>query len=136
MVQRRPFPLLAERPASLEGVILAFHWDLERLHALSLPEREVPTSTLDWHLSLPFWAAGAPVLGVPRRCGIRAECTSGAVGADLRYPLDAYVGAEGRLILLDGVHRLLKARVEGRSTLRVRVLEADAFDAIAVPVQE
>lgn len=141
MVQRRPFPLLAERPASLDGVILDFHWDLERLHALSLPEREVSTSTLEWHLHLPFWAAGgrpfqvspADVASEP---SAHPEQWTRTLAADLRYPLDAYVGAEGRLIILDGVHRLLKALVEGRSTLRVRVLEADSFGAIAVPVQE
>jgi hypothetical protein len=31
---------------------------------------------------------------------------------------------------------LLKAKVEGHSTVRVRVLETDAFDAIAVPAPE
>lgn len=141
MVQRRPFPLLVERPASLDGVILDFHWDLERLHALSLPEREVSTSTLEWHLHLPFWAAGgrpfqvspADVASEP---SAHPEQWTRTLAADLRYPLDAYVEAEGRLIILDGVHRLLKALVEGRSTLRVRMLEADSFGAIAVPVQE
>lgn len=141
MVQRRPFPLLAERPASLDGVILDFHWDLDRLHALSLPEREVSISTLEWHLHLPFWAAGgrpfqvspADVASEP---GVHPEQWARTLAADLRYPLDTYVGSEGRLIVLDGVHRLLKALVEGRSTLRVRVLEADSFDAIAVPIQE
>ncbi|MGP5307090.1 hypothetical protein [Brachybacterium alimentarium] len=122
-------------------MILDFHWDLERLHALSLPEREVSTSTLEWHLHLPFWAAGgrpfqvspADVASEP---SAHPEQWTRTLAADLRYPLDAYVGAEGRLIILDGVHRLLKALVEGRSTLRVRVLEADSFGAIAVPVQE
>lgn len=136
-MQRRPFPLLAERPQVLEGVILDFHWDLERLHALSLPERDVATSTLEWHLALPFWAAGgrpfqvspAEVAADP---GEHPEQWSRAMAADLRYPIDAYFGDDGRLTILDGVHRLLKAVVEGRSTLRVRLLDADAFDAIAV----
>src|SRR5690625_2836185 len=104
MVQRRPFPLLAERPASLDGVILDFHWDLERLHALSLPEREVSTSTLEWHLHLPFWAAGgrpfqvspADVASEP---SAHPEQWTRTLAADLRYPLDAYVEAEGRLII-------------------------------------
>ncbi|WP_114854707.1 hypothetical protein [Brachybacterium sp. YJGR34] len=141
MVQRRPFPLLAERPASLDGVILDSHWDLDRLHALSLPEREVSISTLEWHLYLPFWAAGgrpfqvspAEVASEP---SVHPEQWARTLAADLRYPLDTYVGAERRLIILDGVHRLLKALVEGRSTLRLRVQKADSFDAVAVPVQE
>lgn len=138
MVQRRPFPLIAERPAALEGVILDFHWDLERLHALSLPERDVPTSALEWHLTLPFWAVGrrpfqvspAEVAAAPDE---HPEQWRRTLAADLRHPIDAYVADDGRLTILDGVHRLLRAVVEGRSTLRVRVLDADAFEAIAVP---
>lgn len=106
MVQRRPFPLLAERPTSLDGVILDFHWDLERLHALSLPEREVSISTLEWHLSLPFWTAGghpfqvspADVASEP---SAHPEQWARTLVADLRYPLDAYVGAGGRLFILE-----------------------------------
>jgi hypothetical protein len=141
MVQRRPFPLLAERPASLDGVILDFHWDLGRLHALSLPEREVSTSMLEWHLYLPLWAAGGRPFqvspaDVESEPSAHSEQWTRTLAADLRHPLDTYVGVEGRLIILDGVHRLLKAKIVGRSTLRVRVLEADSFDAIAVPAEE
>lgn len=141
MVHRRPFPLLAERPAALEGVILDFHWDLERLHALSLPEQDVSTADLKWHLELPLWAAG----GVPFQVS-PAEVAAGpskhaeqwrrTMAADLGYPLDAYLAAAGRLTILDGVHRLLRAVMEGRTTLRVRVLHPKAFDDIAVPAEK
>jgi len=138
MVHRRPFPLLAERPAALEGVVLDFHWDLERLHSLSLPEQDVPTADLKWHLELPFWAAG----GIPFQVSpadVAAEPSKHAdqwrrtITADLACPLDTYVAVSGRFIILDGIHRLLKAVMEGRATLRVRVLHPEAFDDIAVP---
>ncbi|MGO1978744.1 hypothetical protein [Brachybacterium tyrofermentans] len=138
MVQRKPFPLLAERPVALEGVILDFHWDPERLYALSIPVREVSVSALAWHLALPFWSAeGRPFQISPAEVAAEPsahpEQWRRTLAADLRYPLDAYGGAEDQLTILDGVHRLLKAVVEGRSTLRVRVLEVGDFDAIAVP---
>lgn len=141
MVQRRPFPLLAQRPAVLDGVILDFHWDPQRLHSLCLPERDVPTSTLEWHLTLPFWAAdGKPFQVSPADVaaapGEHPEQWNRTMAADLRYPLDAYVGSGSRLIILDGVHRLLKAVQEGRQTLRMRVLTAESFDAIVVPASE
>lgn len=137
MARLLPFPLLAERPSALEGVILDFHWDLERLHALALPEREVPTSTLRWHLELPFWAAGglpfqvspAEVAADPEKHPHQWKRT---LDADLTYALDTYVGEKGDLIILDGVHRLLKADVEGPPTVRVRAMEPDQFSAIAV----
>lgn len=137
MAQRLPFPLLAERPPVLEGVILDFHWDLDRLHALPLPEREVSTATLKWHLELPFWAAaGRPFQVSPAEVaaepGKHPHQWKRTMDADLRYPLDTYGGGADRLIILDGVHRLLKAVIEGHRTVRVRVLESEAFDSIAV----
>lgn len=140
MTARQPFPLLADRPVVLEGIILDFHWDLERLHGLSLPVREVPASALRWHLGLPFWAAeGRPFRVSPAEVAAEPsahpEQWRRTMVADLRYPLEAYAGPEDGLTILDGVHRLLKAVIEGHSTLQVRVLEVDAFDAIAVPPQ-
>lgn len=140
MVQRKPFPLLAERPAVLEGIILDFQWDLERLHGLPLPVREVPVSALRWHLGLPLWAAdGRPFRVSPAEVAAEPsahpEQWGRTMAADLRYPLDAYAGPEDGLTILDGVHRLLKAVIEGHSALRVRVLEVGDFDAIAVPAQ-
>lgn len=137
MAQRLPFPLLAERPSTLEGIILDFHWDLDRLHALPLPEREASIATLRWHLELPFWTAGglpfqvspAEVAAEPAKHPHQWKRT---MDADLRYPLDTYVGTAGRLTILDGVHRLLKATIEGHPTVRVRVLSPDALNAIAV----
>lgn len=137
MAQRLPFPLLAERPMELEGVILDFHWDLDRLHALPLPGLQVPTATLRWHLELPFWAAGgrpfqvspAEVAAEPSKHPYQWKRT---MDADLRYPLDTYSDGADRLIILDGIHRLLKAVTGGHRTVRVRVLDPEAFDSIAV----
>ncbi|WP_344356288.1 hypothetical protein [Brachybacterium phenoliresistens] len=138
MVDRLPFPLLAERPAELEGIILDFHWDLQRLHGLHLPSWEVRTATLRWHLELPFWPSGSrpfqvTPLEVAADPGTHAEQWRRTMAADLRHPLDAYVGAGDRLIILDGVHRLLRAEVECHPVLRVRVIDESRFDEIAVP---
>lgn len=136
-MSRAPFPLLDQLPAALRGVILDFHWDTDRLHEISLPTRVVPIAEVDWHLTLPFWAVdGVPFQVSPaevaadrvthRRQWERTEA------ADLRFPLDGYRRADGRLVILDGIHRLLKATVTGRPEVEVRVLGEQQFDAIAV----
>jgi ParB-like chromosome segregation protein Spo0J len=54
------------------------------------------------------------------------------MAADLLYPLDAVRRTDGRITILDGVHRLLKARLGGLQSVRVRILEWKDLDAIAV----
>ncbi|MFC0672715.1 hypothetical protein [Brachybacterium hainanense] len=135
---RVPFPLLAQVPRELRGVILDFRWDLARLHALDLPAREVATEELAWHLPLPFWAAdGAPFqvspMQVMRDPARYADQWRRTLDADLDIPLDCRIGQGGRLTILDGVHRLLKATASGRRTVEVRVLSDADLDRIAVP---
>jgi hypothetical protein len=54
------------------------------------------------------------------------------MAADLRHPLDAVRQPGGRLTILDGVHRLLRAHLGGLQSVRVRVLEWTELDRIAV----
>jgi hypothetical protein len=132
---RRPFPL--EVPAALTAYILDFHWSVDLLHALHLPVVELPMSALTDHLDLPFWAyEGRPfqitpheVAADPVRYRDQYERT---LAADLCHPLDVVRRPDGRLTILDGVHRLLRAEVEGRTVVGVRVLAWDELDLIAV----
>lgn len=138
MTSRVPFPLLEQVPTPLRDVILDFHWDVERLHALDLPTRQVAMATLAWHLDLPFWSANAiPFQVSPNEVaanptGHRQQWLR-THAADLRHPVDAYLRSDGWIVILDGIHRLLKAYLKGRSHMAVRVLEPDQFDSIAVP---
>ena len=134
---RIPFPLLAELPDALRDVILDFHWDLDRLHALQLPERELSLEELRWLLELPFWAVdGRPFRVTPASVAANPESHRDqwlrTMASDLRFPLDCYLGPGGRVTVLDGVHRLLKASVLGCRTVRVRIVSEADFDAIAV----
>ncbi|TCO48398.1 hypothetical protein EV646_104216 [Kribbella antiqua] len=134
---RVPFPLLAVVPAELRGIILDFHWDTELLHGLELPVSRVDVAELEWHLELPFWAhAERPFqvspLQVTARPEVYPEQYARTMAADLRYPLDAVRRPDGRVTILDGVHRLLRAWMSRQAVVRVRVLEWDELDAIAV----
>ncbi|WP_433163965.1 ParB N-terminal domain-containing protein [Kribbella sp. CA-247076] len=134
---RRPFPLLAELPPELRDVILDFHWDQQLLWALDLPTIERPIAELTWHLGLPFWACGGQPfqvtpLEVATDPGRFAEQYARTMATDLRYPLDVVRRPEGQLTILDGVHRLLRAYLASMESVRVRVLEWEELDSIAV----
>ncbi|NIK55974.1 ParB N-terminal domain-containing protein [Kribbella shirazensis] len=132
---RRPFPLAV--PAELRAYILDFHWDLDLLHTLDLPTTELPLAQLAHHLDLPFWAYdGQPFQLTPHQVAADPvtyrEQYERTLAADLRHPVDVVRRPDGRITILDGVHRLLRAELEGRAVLAVRVLAWDELDRIAV----
>jgi hypothetical protein len=89
---------------------------VERLWKLaeSLPVREVPIDSLD--IDKPVWFHGQcpPLTEV-------VEHFEKVLSADLDYPL--IVSAAGKV--MDGFHRLVKARLEGRRTIRIVRFEVD-----------
>jgi hypothetical protein len=124
----RPFPLRDQLPDVLRGVILDVHWDMGKLHALpGLPEMEIPVKELVWHLGLPFWAVNEvpfqvcpqDVLDAPDRYRDQWART---LATDLSFPLHARVDPEGKVIILDGIHRLLKTTVLGQNSVRVHLV--------------
>lgn len=134
---RRPFPLAV--PPELRRYILDFHWDLDLLHALELPVLELPVADLADHLDLPFWAYdGQPFQVTPHQVAADPATYQAqyerTLAADLRHPVDVVRRTDGRITILDGVHRLLRAELEGRTVITARVLAWDELDRIAVRV--
>jgi hypothetical protein len=134
---RVPHPLLSELPTELCGVILDFLWDTEVLRSLDLPVVQLDLAELIWHLKLPFWShAGRPFQVSPFQVAAQPEQHpehhARTMSADMRYPLDAVRRADGRITILDGVHRLLRAELRQLPSVRVRVLDWKDLDAIAV----
>lgn len=135
----RSFPLRDQLPSALRGVILDIHWDLGQLHGLNnLRTVTVPVENLAWHLELPFWSVdGVPFQVSPNEV-IRAPEQHRAqwdrtMAADLQFPLHVRIDLPAeRMIILDGVHRLLKATVLGRQVVDVHILTGEDLNAIAV----
>jgi hypothetical protein len=131
---RRPFPLTI--PPELTAYILDFHWDVDLLHALDLPTIELPVAELAHHLDLPFWAYDGPFQVTPHQVAAdpltyKAQYER-TLAADLRHPLDVVRRPDNRLTILDGIHRLLRAELEGRTTVSARVLPWSDLDQIAI----
>ncbi|GAA1679529.1 hypothetical protein GCM10009745_24270 [Kribbella yunnanensis] len=134
-MNRKPFPLPI--PPILRPYILDFHWDLERLHALELPTTEFVVAELAHHLDLPFWAYnGRPFQVTPHEVAANPNRYHAqfarTLAADLNHPIDAVRREDGRITILDGIHRLLKAELVTQPLLSARLLNSTQFDDIAV----
>lgn len=129
----RPFDLWSLVPPSLQAVLPNVTWDRARLRALALPVREVPLAELRWQLDLPWWRDGDRYFAVtpnevrtaPDRFALQWRRV---LDADLDVPIDLL--ARDQLVVLDGVHRLLKADVLGMGAIAARVLDATRLHEI------
>lgn len=138
MMARQPFPLLDQLPDVLDGVILDYLWDHAKLQALTgLREVAVPVRDLAWHLELPFWAEGGkPFMVCPTEVASDRDRHSAqwerTMAADLRFPLHARIDPAEKMVIMDGIHRLLKASIFGWQTVTVRILTDDDLNKIAI----
>ena len=86
------------------------------------PVEDVPVAELAWLLDLPLWGSGGrPFQVTPNQVAADRRRFAGhfarVMWADLEDPI-RLDERNGRLVVLDGYHRLLKAVVEGRQTIR------------------
>ena len=86
-------------------------WDVHRLVALAadLPRKQVPLRAIR-ELDETYWFDGD---GPPPTCRAVAEHARLIQETDLRYPI--ILSADGRV--MDGMHRVAKAWIEGREAI-------------------
>jgi hypothetical protein len=131
----KPFSRAHLIPPELDGIISTVAWDLGRLHALELPVEELAVAELRWQLDLPWWRVGDRWFAVTpnqvRRDPVSyPEQWRRTLAADLRYPIQLI--ERRRLVVMDGVHRLLKADLLGLERIRACRVTPSAFDAVVV----
>lgn len=111
-------------------------WDVDRLIDLTahLPHVEVPLDSIR-ELDEPFWFGGGSEVATCRAVADHARLI---LDTDLKYPI--ILGADGRV--MDGMHRVAKAYLEGRATILAVRLEVDpepdfiGVDEEALPYEE
>lgn len=121
-------------PKIIKDVGFDFHWDIKKVWELDLPVEEIDMVELEWHFDIPFWwTAGGfydfkPiwVIKKPEKYPDRLERV---MKTDLSYPLDIMFW-RGRWLLLDGLHRLVKAKIEKRDKVKVRKVPVEAIPKI------
>lgn len=121
-------------PADVRQALPTVSWRLQELWRLELPVRSVQIDDLAWLFDLPLWQLDGVRFQVsPRQVrddpARYPDHLNRVLNADLRYPIHL-VEHHGRLVVLDGFHRLLKASLEGRSEVDAKVLSDHDLKAI------
>jgi hypothetical protein len=123
---------VAERvPPELEPWLLGFGWSQEKLRALILPVVDLAVAEVAWMLDLPFWRApDGTVFRIRPLDVVDGWHHDRVAAADLATPIDV-TWRRGRFVVLDGLHRVLKAARTGRESLPARIVPPEAYGQIA-----
>jgi hypothetical protein len=126
--------LLADTPPVIRQTLPMVPWDIQKLHSLDLPIRPVAVGALAWLFDLPLWQRdGARFQVSPAQ--VRAEPARfpdhmrRVMASDPKHPIHL-VEHNGRLVVLDGYHRLLKAAIEGRAQIEAMILSQQDLQSI------
>jgi hypothetical protein len=110
---------------TIKDVGFDFDWVSLKVWALDEPTVEMNIDDLLWHFDMPFWDKEGTddynltpwdVINHPE---IEKSHFAKVQAADLIYPIDIMEN-KGRWLILDGLHRLVKAYLEGKKTISVR----------------
>ena len=123
-------------PSEIAEVYFDFDWDKRKVWALPVEVVLIDRASLDWHLDLLFFSSRPPeplfdlvpsqVIEDP---GVHRRHARRIARADLRYPLDVMEHGS-RLCILDGIHRLAKARKQEHARVAVRRVPRTAIPSI------
>jgi hypothetical protein len=120
--------LLAMTPEPMREVFPQTHWQLGKLWALDLRVEPVEVADLLWMFDLPLWQLNGErfkvtpnqVAATPMNFRPHYERV---MDADLDFPIHL-VAYRGRLVVLDGLHRLLKAHFLRRRWIEAKIATA------------
>lgn len=112
-------------PQIIKDVGFDFSWSSEKVWALNEPVIDMPIEELIWHFDIPFWEVADTddynlkpweVINEPDKHSVHYKKIQ---EADLKYPIDIMEN-KGRWLILDGLHRLVKAHFQGLKVVKVR----------------
>lgn len=123
-----------ELPDIIKEVGFDFSWSNEKVWRLNIPVTEMNINELVWHFDIPFhWYSGdiynltsRQIIDNPDKYSDEYQRT---MKADLSYPIDIMEN-KGRWLILDGLHRLMKAYIQGAQSVRVRIIPREMIALI------
>lgn len=112
------------------------NWEEELIWSLDLPVKEINIKDLLWHLDIPYWDNdGGHRWSVSPRDVINKEIGTmdeqkRVENVDIKYPIELFKN-DGKIFILDGLHRLAKLYIKGEKTVKVRIIPKEMFPKIA-----
>lgn len=107
-------------PDIIKKIGFDFEWDTKKVWALKYPVEEIDISDLTWHFEIPFHSvynlSSSQVIKNPEKYKKEYQRT---MDSDLGFPIDIMYN-KGRWLILDGLHRLMKADILGLKKVKVR----------------
>jgi hypothetical protein len=111
-------------PKIIEEVGFDFNWSENKVWVLDISVEKIDIKELEWHFEIPFWNTKNgnydlkpnDVINFPKN---HQEEYYRTMKSDLSYPIDIMEN-KGRWLILDGLHRLVKAKMLGKTEVEVR----------------
>jgi hypothetical protein len=127
--------LIAMMPAELREVFPPTSWQLDKLWALGLKVEPVEVADLVWMFELPLWQLDGERFKITPNQVAETPMNyrphyQRVMDADLDFPINL-VAYRGRLVVLDGVHRLLKAHFLRRRWVEATIATATQLQSCA-----
>ena len=122
-----------EIPQIIKDVGFDFDWSEEKVWSLDVPMEEMSIKELTWHFDIPFlWENDVYNLkpqDVIDNEDAHKEEYERTMRADLIHPIDIMEN-KGRWLILDGLHRLMKASILNMQKVNVRKISRDFIPKI------
>ena|SRR5260221_14790209 len=126
----------ARIPDIIKEVGFDFHWDSAKVWKLDLPIIDMDINELIWHFDIPFWEKEdtddynlTPWQVIKKEKGT-IQHRKKIEKADIKYPIDIMEN-KGRWLILDGLHRLVKAYECGLKSVKVRKVPREKISEIS-----
>jgi hypothetical protein len=104
--------------------------DTVKLRELDLPLVNVPLEKLLWHFDMPVWETDGtddwnltPWEVIKKEAGTTVH-QKRVEAADANYPI-VVTEYKGRFVVLDGVHRLVKVYMQGKSKILAKIIPTE-----------
>lgn len=115
-----------EIPKSVLEYGFDFDWDEKTVWKLNYPEEDLDINKLAWHFEIPFWDWNDKRYNLTPNQVLNdtekyQEQYARIMNSDISYPIDVMEN-KGRLVILDGLHRLAKCKILRMNKVKVRII--------------
>ena len=123
-------------PAHIQEYAFDFRWDNQLVWGLEVQSELMGVDELLWHFDIPWLHTEGERFNLTPKDIMKSpllyqEQYERTMQSDLAYPIDVMEN-KGRWLILDGLHRLMKAVNEGETVVHVRKIPRTLIPNIAI----